>query len=296
MRLNILVPTFLTELTGGPLSLLRFAMEAAKADINVRWINLQGKGIRFEEMLGLLKKYQGLENFGHYVSTHVWHATSLTSSQTDILTNSKDVFMATTFDSALIASATQKLLKKNPNIIYFIQDIEGIFFSYGSYTIEVAETYDVPHFAIFSTEFLREYFRVKKLGVYKGSQSEGDERSFASMPAIKPFLLNRERTSETPRKRRLIVYAREGTPRNAFELSISAVSECIRLNLLDPLKWEFLGVGGHNSKPICWLNNRKDLCIKMVKNVPEPENKRILADADIGLSLMISRCSSFPLY
>ena len=40
----MLVPTFLNELTGGPLSLLRFAMEAAKAHINIRWINLQGEG------------------------------------------------------------------------------------------------------------------------------------------------------------------------------------------------------------------------------------------------------------
>ena len=282
----MLVPTFLTELTGGPLNLLRFAMEAAKSGINVRWINLQGEGIQFEYMLELLQKYEGLEQFGIYVKSHVWHATSLNPS-TPILTNSNDIFMATVFDSALIASATQRLLKKNPNIIYFIQDIEGIFFPYGSLSVEAAETYDVPHFAIFSTEFLRKYFKVKKLGVYRRGKREGDKRSFASMPAIKPFLLNRENT-ETPRKRRLIVYAREGTPRNAFELSISAMSECIRLNILDPLKWEFVGVGGHNSKPLCWLNNRKDLCIRMIKNVPEPEYKRLLADADLGLSLMIS--------
>ena len=34
--------------------------------------------------------------------------------------------------------------------------------------------------------------------------------------------------------------------------------------------------------------NRKDLCIRMIQNVPEPEYKRILAGGDIGIALMIS--------
>ena len=93
--------------------------------------------------------------------------------------------MGTVYFTASVASATAKLLK-NPNIIYFIQDYECIFFRHDSDLIEVAESYNAPHFAIFNTGFLREYFRVKKIGVYRHGQSLGDERSFASLPAIKP--------------------------------------------------------------------------------------------------------------
>ncbi len=236
-------------------------------------------------MVSRLKMYEGFENFEELIESHVWHATSIDAS-TPILTNSHDLFMGTVFDSAFIAAATQKLLK-NPNIIYFIQDIEGIFFPHGSLSVEAAETYDIPHFAIFSTKFLRDYFKEKKLGVYKQNQSVGDQRSFTSMPAIKPFL-NLEKPPLKSDKRRLIVYARDGTPRNAFELSISAISEAVRLKILNPLKWEFIGVGGHDSNPLCYLDNRRDLCIRMIQNVPEPEYKRILAGSDIGLSLMIS--------
>jgi hypothetical protein len=179
VRLNILVPELSYALTGGPLSILRFARLAVKAGIKVRLINYSDGGISFEQLATHLKKYEGLEDFGEHVE-HVWNAIT-----TLINTNSRDIFMGTVYYTASVASATQKLLK-NPNIIYFIQDYECIFFPHDSDLIEVAETYDAPHFAIFSTEFLREYFRVKKLGVYRENQSVGDERSFASMPAIKP--------------------------------------------------------------------------------------------------------------
>jgi hypothetical protein len=179
VRLNILLPGLTYTLTGGPLSILHFALLAKKAGINVRLINYSGGGITFEQLATHLKKYEGFEDFVKHVD-HVWDAI-----KTPIYTNSHDLFMGTVYFTASVASATQKLLK-NPNIIYFIQDYECIFFPHDSDLIEAAETYDAPHFAIFSTEILREYFRVKKLGVYRQSQSVGDERSFASLPAIIP--------------------------------------------------------------------------------------------------------------
>jgi len=178
VRLNIIIPGLTYALTGGPLSILRFARLAVKAGIKVRLINYSEGGITFEQLATHLKKYEGLEDFGEHIE-HAWPVIA------PINTNSHDLFMGTVYFTASVASATQKLLK-NPNIIYFIQDYECIFFPHDSDLIEVAESYDIPHFAIFSTEFLREYFRVKKLGVYRQSQSLGDERSFASMPAIKP--------------------------------------------------------------------------------------------------------------
>ena len=181
MRLNIIIPALSYALTGGPLSILHFAQLAVKAGIKVRLIKYGEGGISYEQLATHLKKYEGLEDLGEHVE-HAWDAITA-----PIYTNSHDLFMGTYYTTASVASATQKLLK-NPNIIYFIQDYECIFFPHDSDLIEVAETYDTPHFAIFSTEFLREYFRVKKLGVYRQGQSLGDERSFASMPDIHPWI------------------------------------------------------------------------------------------------------------
>ena len=167
--------------------MMRFAVNAAKAGIHVRWINLRGEGISFEQLAFHLRKYDGLEDFDRLVLSRdaIWHAYSL-----DLIpTNSNDMFMGTYYLTALIASASQRLLHKNPNILYFVQDYEAAFFPHGSDFVDVAETYDLPHFAIFSTPMLREYFRVKKLGVYKQNESLGETRSFATLPAIRPFKL-----------------------------------------------------------------------------------------------------------
>jgi len=185
VRLNILTLGFPYELTGGPLNIMRFALQAAKAGINVRWINLDGLGLTHEQLAVHLSKYDGLESFGKLVSSHVWHATSLTSSR--IPTNSNDIFMGTFYLTASVASATQKLLNKNPNIIYFIQDYESGFFPLGSEFVEATESYDLPHFAIFSTPMLRDYFNAKYIGVYKWNESVGDARSFSTLPSIKPL-------------------------------------------------------------------------------------------------------------
>ena len=98
-----------------------------------------------------------------------------------------------------------------------------------------------------------------------------------------------ESDNNESRNRTLIIYARAHAPRNAYDLTISVVSECVRLGIIDPTKWNLIGVGGLDSNPVCNLGNKgNDSCIKMIQNVPEPEYKKILMNADIGLALMIS--------
>jgi len=95
------------------------------------------------------------------------------------------------------------------------------------------------------------------------------------------------------RNRTLIIYARTIEKRNAYELTLSAVSECVRIGIIDPAKWQLIGVGGSNSEHVCNLGRKGNkACIKMIQNVPEPEYKKMLLNADIGLALMISPHSS----
>ena len=87
-------------------------------------------------------------------------------------------------------------------------------------------------------------------------------------------------------------------PRNLFNLAIASLSECIRLNILNPNEWEFVGVGGSSSKSICNLGMRKqkDACIRMTQNVPENEYKKMLSGGDIALSLTMSPNPIFSLF
>ena len=239
-----------------------------------------------------MKKYEGLAEFGDLVE----YIRDGPNYMRGIPTNSDDIFMATIYFTALMASATQKLLR-NPNIIYFIQDYEPIFSPQNSDYIEALESYRVPHFAIYSTPFLEAYFKANKFGTYQGLESTGKLRSYSSMPAIKPFTVEEEKSKDNLRKngkRRLVMYARPHAPRNAFELSVLALSEAVGQKVLDPKIWEFIGLGATGTDKVCNLGNVIDACLVMAKNVPEPEYKKMLSTADIGISLMISPHPSLP--
>ena len=288
VRLNILMCGVGFDFTGGPLSIFHFAVLAAKQGINVRWINIDNSGISEKEMVTHMKKYDGLGEFGDLVP-YIRDG----QHQLEIRTNPDDIFMATIYFTALMASATQKLLNY-PYIIYFIQDFEPIFFPKNSDFIEAMESYDVPHFAIYSTTILRDYFEATKQGTYQWSKRQGDFRSYASMPAIKPFGEVVLTPHKPGKKRRLVMYARPHAPRNAFELSVSALSEAIRQDILNPDEWEFIGLGATGSNAICGLGGKPNACLVMAKNMPEPQYKAMLMGADIGISLMISPHPSLP--
>jgi hypothetical protein len=289
VRLNILMCGVGFDFTGGPLSIFHFAVLAAMSGISVRYIQVENNGISEQEMMTHMKKYEGLERFSELIS-YVRDGPK----QASIPTNPNDIFMGTIFFTALMASATQKLLR-NPEIIYFIQDYEPIFFPHNSQYIEALESYDVPHYAIFSTPFLKKYFVENKFGVYKTSLQSGDANSFASKPAIKAFGTVDLSNRPPSKKRKLVMYARPHADRNAFDLSISALSEAVRLKILDPNEWEFLGLGAMTStKEICHLGGIPDACIYLIRNIPEPQYKELLSGADIGISLMISPHPSLP--
>jgi len=96
VRLNIIIPGLTYALTGGPLSILRFARLAVKAGIRVRLINYSEGGITFEQLANHLKKYEGLEDFGEHVE-RAWPVLR------PINTNSHDLFMGTVYFTASVA-------------------------------------------------------------------------------------------------------------------------------------------------------------------------------------------------
>ena len=61
--------------------------------------------------------------------------------------------------------------------LYLIQEYEPFTFPMGSYAALAAESYALPHAALFSTELLRDYFRRHGLGVYAAGAGRGDRDS-----------------------------------------------------------------------------------------------------------------------
>jgi len=124
VRLNLMIcglgeGTF----TGGPLSIMRFAVLAARAGFRIRWINTDGGGIPWPELTAAAMKYQLLETFGELVEyVPNGYLEPLPSSD-------RDLFMGTLFYTVLQAHATVLAHPqlKNRNVINFLQDTESIF-------------------------------------------------------------------------------------------------------------------------------------------------------------------------
>ena len=84
-----------------------------------------------------------------------------------------DAFVATTWWTAHIAHAALRSLEAD-RFLYLIQEYEPFTFPMGSHAALAAESYRLPHAALFSTELLRDYFRRHGLGVYAAGAATGD--------------------------------------------------------------------------------------------------------------------------
>ena len=108
--------------------------------------------------------------------------------------------------------------------VYLIQEYEPMTFPMGSLYALAAESYTLPHVALFSSELLRDYFRHERIGVYADGGGDGDPVALAFQNAIASFAVTPE-TLVRSGPRRLLFYARpeQHAARNMFELGVLAI-------------------------------------------------------------------------
>uniref|UniRef100_A0A7S4CV53 Glycosyl transferase family 1 domain-containing protein n=1 Tax=Eutreptiella gymnastica TaxID=73025 RepID=A0A7S4CV53_9EUGL len=264
-------------------------------DIGVRLILIDGEGLEEEEFRAHIRKYPALELLyeqGLYVFDALNPALS-------IPVNSEDLFMATLYYTAFTCHNTLRKYPglKNRNFVYFIQDFEPIFYAHNTGYVTALETYRYPHFGIYSTPFLQRWFREEKYGQYlfMATQNPEPAYSFGAEPAIKPWGIPSQSALENPnRVRKVIVYARMHADRNAYELTINALSQAV-CHPVFATNWEIIGMGAPKDYfEYLGMPCGKKIVMKIRKNVPENEYRRLVQTGDVGLSLMISPHPSLP--
>jgi len=277
---------------------MHFANEMILQGLNVRWINIDGEGLKEDEFLSHATKYAHLESFVQHVG-FVYAARSMKTEPIAVSPN--DIFMATLYFTAQIAHFTAQAYPtlQQKNFIYFIQDFEPIFFPHDAYHIEALESYRFPHFAIYSTPFLQDWFVQAKYGqpaFLPNSTAETiDSLSFAAEPAMKRWPpLDASKLAQEGRVRKLIVYARRHADRNAYELTIDGLSAAVCAGVFQGT-WEFIGVGSLRDYSL-YLGSHcgRPTLLNIRKNTPEPEYLELLRTGDIGYSLMVSPHPSLP--
>ncbi|KRG50910.1 hypothetical protein ARC23_10890 [Stenotrophomonas beteli] len=199
----------------------------------------------------------------------------------------EDIWVATAWWTAYAAQRMSQWQGDNGGIdrpmIYLIQDFEPGFYAWSSqYALSLSTYRPARDIGIFNTALLAGFFeqhglRYEKHSVFEPVLHDG----------LRPAL-QQVRDAAVPRQRRIVVYARPGTPRNAFEL----ICEGLRLwGWKDPRarQWEVAAPGE--------LQADLDLgpfALKALGKLDIDAYARLLSTSAIGLSLMVSPHPSYP--
>jgi hypothetical protein len=280
-RVNLLVSTIdFKYLYGGYLAVFRLALELAKQGYRTRIVIVDQCDYRPDLWRRQIQGYPPLVDLFDRVEVEYRYDRSRA-----LAVNPEDSFLATSWWTAHVAHHAANELKQR-RFVYLTQEYEPAFYEAGSMHALAEESYTFPHYALFSTELLRDYSRQHKIGVFSAADGSGDEYSVSFQNAIEgtsvPLEVLQQRTS-----RRFLFYARpeRHAARNLFEMGIIALSEVIRDGYFDLSKWHFDGIGALQAHRLAL---GKDAELEMLRRVSLEEYLRVLPSYDLGLSLMLT--------
>jgi glycosyltransferase involved in cell wall biosynthesis len=280
MRINLLIPNIdLKHFFGGYITKLNLARRLAEAGFNVRLVIVDICDYLPSVWRRQLQLYDGLDQLFDKVETvYAYDRNKLLTVSED------DVFMATTWWTAHIAHQATKTLKKS-KFIYLIQEYEPFTFPMGTFASLANQTYDFPHYAVFSTELLRDYFRQNRLGVFSASAGEGEQASTSFQNCITSVgrITREEIAGRVPKK--LLFYARPEAhaARNMFEMASLALSEAIAAGYFQG-EWEFYGIGTVGTLAKVELSD--GVHMTLYPRQTQEKYREVLREHDLGLSLM----------
>jgi glycosyltransferase involved in cell wall biosynthesis len=136
-----------------------------------------------------------------------------------------DAFVATGWRTAHLARAALPTVGAE-RFLYLIGDYEPLRYPAGTFAALAAESYGFPHFALFSSELLRDYFRRRGAGVYADGPEAGDRASAAFEDAV---TIAPPTAGELAPPRRLLFHAgpEPDAARAMFELGVLALGRAL---------------------------------------------------------------------
>lgn len=280
-RVNLLVPTIdLRHLFGGYIAKFNLARRLADEGFRVRLLTVDRTPPLPAGWRAEVESYAGLD--GLFERIEIGFARDLDS---PVRINPRDAMIATTWWTASIAAQALRGLERE-RFLYLIQEFEPFTHAMGSWSAAAQSTYGLPHHALFSTDFLREYFAANGFGVYAEGREEGDRRSASfqnAITAVSPPTL--EEMSERSR-RRLLFYARPEPhgSRNMFELGLLALREAVAIGVLGPA-WDLVGIGSTDASDR-EVDVGSGRTLTLMSRRGQGDYGALLAGHDVGLSLM----------
>ncbi len=237
-RINLLIPTIdLRHFFGGYIAKFNLARRLAERGLRVRIVTVDPVGPLPPDWQRRLESYEGLEGLFDRVEVAFGRESAGLEISRD------DRFIATTWWTAHIAARTAT--GDADRFLYLIQEYEPFTFPMGTYAALAAQSYDFPHFALFSSELLRGYFRAH------GSACTRPERRGRRAPRRHSRTRSRRSGRRRPAElaaqdpRRLLFYARPEPPRGAQHVRARRAGARARAAPTALLRdgWELHGIG-----------------------------------------------------
>lgn len=276
-RINILIPTIdLNLLFGGYIGKLNLAQRFIDCGYNVRIIIVDECDFLPVKVNGTLPSVSPLTSFFSKIEfQYCFDRENVVDMHPD------DIIIASTWWTAHIANAAAKNLSHN-SFIYFIQEYEPFTFPMGSYSALANQSYQFPHYPLFSSKLLKEYFEINQLGIFGTTDMEMRGKSAVFENAIAAFVVDRD-LLQSRKFKRVLFYSRPDphASRNMFEMGVLALKKAIADDVFND-SWEFWGAGtAYGEIPLS-----KNKALKLIGKLDLDTYQKTLPEFDLGLSLM----------
>jgi glycosyltransferase involved in cell wall biosynthesis len=278
-RVNLLLPTIdLQHFFGGYIAKLNLARKLVREGVRVRIVTVDPVGPLPGGWKATLESYSGLAGLFDKLEVVFGREASA------IEVSRGDSFIATTWWTAHIARDALRSTDAD-RFMYLIQEYEPFTFPMGSWAALAAESYHFPHFALFSSELLRDYFRAHAIGVYADGAAEGDLHSASFQNAITRVQPPSRDELAGRAARKLLFYARPEphAARNMFELGVLALARAAQEGVFAG-GWALHGIGTVERGRRISLGTATAL--ELLARSDQRTYADLLREHDVGLALM----------
>ena len=281
-RVNVMLPTIeLKHLFGGYIAKFNLARRLAERGLRTRIVAVDATPHLPLDWRDRVESYEGLS--GLFDRVEVAFARD---GDSPLEVSQDDSFVATTWWTAHVAHDALRRIGSE-RFAYLIQEYEPYTHSMGSWAALAMASYRLPHYALFSTELLREFFELHGHGVFAAGGEAGRRDSLSFQNAITPVTAPSAGELAGRRSRRLLFYARPEphASRNMFELGLMALSTAISRGAFDN-GWSFQGIGSVEG----WerIQVREGIELELLTRRDQASYASLLEGCDVGLALMLT--------
>jgi glycosyltransferase involved in cell wall biosynthesis len=278
-RVNVLIPTIdLDHFFGGYIGKFNLALRLADRGHRVRIVTVDPIAPLPPSWRRQVESYNGLAGLFDRVELEFGRGLA-----GGLEVGRGDRFIASTWWSALIAAEATRAIGAE-RFVYLIQEYEPFTFPMGTFAALSRQSYEAPHFALFSSELLRGYFSAHRIGVYAAGKRAGDAASASFQNAITDVPAPAPADLAQRSGRRLLFYARpeDHAARNMFELGVLALARALSEGAL--IGWELNGIGAQGAARRFPLTASAEL--NLLPRAGQRAYASLLRDHDLGLALM----------